>query len=75
MKYVIRLHHKVTGNSYYFEKWNGTYEDGRKKPKSIMAYSRRIGMKSCAVFPSIASACAVVRELDPNKWKSLIVPV
>lgn len=69
MKWVIRVKHRVHGNMYYFLRLKSV--DGKMKPINCMRYRAE---RCAAVFPSIAAACTVVRQIDPDVWHCRIRP-
>ena len=73
MKYVIKMRHRVTGNSYYFKEFKGYDSEGRPRPVSSMTHYRDLSTR-IKRFPSIKAACEAVRQIDQNKWKCLIRP-
>lgn len=68
MKCVLKLRHRVTGNSYYFVRLKGSGSNVR--PQSCMLYHA----EGAKVFPCVADACAVVKQIDASVWHCRIRP-
>lgn len=70
MKWVIRTTHRRNGNTFYFVRL--TTVDGVTKPINCMKYRAIRG--AATTFPSIAAACAVVRQISQDDWTCRIRP-
>ena len=65
MQYRILMRLRKTGNFYYFSHWD---KDDPSKPRGVSPLNRRKSL----LFPSVKAACAVVRRIDPVKYRVLI---
>lgn len=70
MKWVIKTIHRKNGNLFYFVRL--TTVDGVTKPINCMHYRAIRG--AATVFPSIAAACQVVRQINQEDWRCFICP-
>lgn len=66
MKYRILMRLRKTGNFYYFSHWDD------KDPRIARGVTALYRHRS-VLFPSVKAACAVVRRIDPVKYRVLIV--
>lgn len=69
MKCVVKTTHRKNGISFYFVRLRNV--DGVVNPVYCQKYRAN---KVAAIFPSIASACAVVRQIDSTVWSCRIRP-
>lgn len=68
--YMIQICHHSHKNRYFFR--NFEVNDGVYIPRGVMACRAD---KYAAKFRSIKDACLVVRNIDRNKYRAIIVPV
>ena len=70
MKWVIKTTLLKTGNSYYFVRLQTV--DGVIRPVNCLL--SRVDRGGVAVFPSIAAACSVIRQINQADWRCRIRP-